>query len=146
MVRIEGKADQVLVSYVELRPVRTSKTVTKVVDGKNVTERVIETINRPYNRQMVVSLAGAKGQLASGKKLTAEEVAKAMEKPQVVVLSIDGNPVDRAYLQLLKPDTLIIEAKPVGGVGGRGGVAPVPLPVPVPAPAPAPKPAERISD
>ncbi len=44
----------------------------------------------------------------SGKKLTKEEIRKALRKPTMVLVSRDGQPVHPYYLRVMKPDTLIV--------------------------------------
>ncbi|MFQ3593899.1 MAG: hypothetical protein SNJ82_12030 [Gemmataceae bacterium] len=131
LVKISGKVDAVSVLVPQVRMVTIEKEVIEEKDGVKVAKRVREQIPQTFNRYVTFRLTGAKGQLASGKKLDADAVAKALDKEQVVALSVDGKPVDPAYLRMLKPGTLVIEATPseAGGIN-----APVPLPAPVPPP------------
>lgn len=139
LVKIPGKVEAVMAMIPQTRMVEVAKTVTEEKDGKVVTKVVREKVPQTFTTYVSFRLAGAKGQMASGKKLDAEEVAKAMDKPQVIAISADGKPVDPAYLKLMKPDTLIIEATAGGGIRGPG-VMPVPLPAPaIPNDAPAPR-------
>ena len=126
LVKISGKVDTVNVLVPQIRFVTIEKEILEEKEGKKVSKRVREQVPQTFNRYVVFRLAGAKGQLAGGKKLDAAAVAKALDKEQVIALAVDGKPVDPAYLRLLKPETLVIEAVPQ--TGGRN--------VPVPPPAP----------
>ena len=133
LVKITGKVDAVMAMVPQVQMMTVTKAVVEEKDGMKITKYVKEQVPQTINSYVSFQLTGAKGQMANGKKLDAEGVAKAMEKAQVIAISVDGKPVDPAYLKLLKPDTLIIEASRSGGL--RPEVMPVPLPGPVPAPA-----------
>lgn len=132
LVKLSGKVDAVSVLVPQIRMMTIEKVVVEEKDGMKVTKKVREEIPQTINRYVTFRLTGAKGQLAGGKKLDAEAVAKALNKEQVVALSVDGKPVDPAYLRMLKPETLVIEATAPEAAGGIN--VPVPPPIPLPAP------------
>ena len=45
---------------------------------------------------------------ALGEELTEKQIAEALKKPTMVLLSADGKPVHPYYLTVFKPDTLVI--------------------------------------
>jgi hypothetical protein len=51
-------------------------------------------------------------QLAGGQKLSAEEALKRLTPGKVVLLSVDGTPIDPAFLKIIKDDTLILVRQP----------------------------------
>jgi hypothetical protein len=55
-----------------------------------------------------------KFQLAGGQKLSPEEAQKRLTPGKVVLLSVDGSPVDPAFLKIFKDDTLILLRQPQG--------------------------------
>jgi len=69
-----------------------------------VTKYVAETqvIERAWDlTKVTVTTAG-------GKKLDADAVKKRLTKPQVVIVSGNGKPIDEAYLKVLDKDALVI--------------------------------------
>ena len=48
---------------------------------------------------------------AAGKKQTEKEVLAALAKPMTVLISSDGKDVDPYYLQIVRPNTLVIVVK-----------------------------------
>lgn len=72
---------------------------------------------------------------ADGKAVPAAELPTLFAASRCVLVSVDGKDVDKAYLEIVKPDTLIVVpplAQPPMGHGHRA------MPAPVPGPAPAP--------
>lgn len=45
---------------------------------------------------------------AKGDTLTEQQIVKALSKPTMLVLSSDGKPVHPYYLQVMKPETLVV--------------------------------------
>ena len=72
----------------------------------NVTEHVAQLVEVPQ------SLKGAKVQTAGGQKLTVEEALKKLSPGSLVLLSVDNNPVDPAYLRVFKEEVLVIVPAP----------------------------------
>ncbi|MBY0228356.1 MAG: hypothetical protein K2W96_03655 [Gemmataceae bacterium] len=124
-------------------PVTVEKEVTRVVDGKEVKDKITVTEYRTESREIATPLAkGAKLSTAAGKKLEGEDAEKALKKEGVAVLSF--GPVDAAYLKAFKGDILVIEQdraiRPIRPVPLPGpGVRPLPRPVPPGVVVPLPK-------
>jgi hypothetical protein len=65
-----------------------------------------------------------------GKKIEVKDVRKLVPKPVPALVSSDGKPVDRFYLQLAKRGTLVL-VLPSPSAAVPGGFAPAPRPLPV---------------
>lgn len=74
---------------IEVREVTAYETRLRVV------EHAIET------KKATITTAG-------GKKLSLDDLKKRLAKPQVVVVSGDGKPIDEAYLKVLDRDAIVI--------------------------------------
>jgi hypothetical protein len=76
-----------------------------------------------------VSLKSAKWSGVDGKEVGAEAAARKLKRGVTVLLSADGNSVDRAYLRMFKEDTLVLiapaEELPVPYSPHVGGSIPV---------------------
>ena len=100
----------------------TDVTRQRVMDGKVVNEvvtvaRVIET-----KVKKVWDLKKAKITNVSGKKIDLDTLRKRLAVETPVVVSADGKPIDKGYLNLMRADVLVIEA----------ALVPDPLPLPPP--------------
>ena len=105
------KKGDLLLSYT--MTIYQSETRERIVvkDGKE--ERVKYTVRRPvllrkYHTKRIADLTITN---AIGRKLSAEDVLDALEKPTIVLISSDGRPVDPYYLRIVKRDTLVIVDK-----------------------------------
>jgi hypothetical protein len=126
-----------------LAPVTVAKQVEKVVGGKKVIVTTYVTEYASVNVNVMMSLDKATFSTASGKKLDKEAALKALAKPQLVLFAAGGTPVDRAYLRMMKPGTIVIAwPAPTGGTTGGTGAGTLP-PLPPPAPPPVPLPPIR---
>ena len=76
---------------------------------------IVPRLLRKYHKKNLADLVVT---IAAGKKLTAEEVLTALEKPTIVLISSDGNDVDPYYLKIVKPDTLVIVDESVKDADG----------------------------
>jgi hypothetical protein len=116
---------QVMVPRVVLR------TVVKEVGGKKITEKVKAVEYIGVMETAVVMVDGTTFSTAGGKKLEKEAALKALAKPQVVLLSFDGKPVDKAYLKAMKSDTIVVVVPPPKvNIAPGTDVVPIPLPPP----------------
>jgi hypothetical protein len=72
-----------------------------------------------------------------GKKIDDKDVKKMLVRPVAALVSADGKPVDRFYLQLARPGTLVLVLPPAeAGMPGEALIPPGPPPVILPAPVP----------
>jgi hypothetical protein len=89
---------------------KVKRPVTEEVDGKKVT-RVVEEELTAYERRTVTQTVKSKGMRASdgaGERVSPKALAKRLARWTPVVVSLDGQPVDPAYLKLFKKDVLVL--------------------------------------
>jgi len=106
--------------------VTTTRVVTEVVDGKQVTKHVSEESERLMASYVLLDgLSPAPSfTTAAGQKLTHEAVMKRAKGGLVVLVSADGKPVSRNWLRPLNPETVIIAAEGLASpVSPRAAVA-----------------------
>jgi hypothetical protein len=101
--------------------------IPKVVEDAGVKKVVHVTEYRAESRTYLTksNLSGFKGYTADGKELAARELLDKLKPGSIIVVSLGSDKIDRAYLKLFKPDTLVMVSatQPVP----RGDVKP-PLP------------------
>jgi hypothetical protein len=66
------------------------------------------TVYRTVSAEVEHELKGAKVFEAGGKKVETKALPKLLARPTTVAVSADGRAVDPAYLQLLRPDSLVL--------------------------------------
>ena len=93
--------------------------------------RVVEnvTMMKREFKEFAVAAAGARVQTAGGHRVGAEELWRRLKAGTIIVLVVDGNPVDPAYLRVLQPDTLLVV--PARSDPGIPQFVPQPDPTPV---------------
>jgi hypothetical protein len=115
---------EVIQTVMELVP--ETRTMTKVVMGKMITETYTVTV--PVTRQTRQQFAAkdAKVYTAGGKEVDAKDVPEKLKKPTIVLLSANGQKVDPFYLKIIKEDTLVIVSSPpqAPAAFGNGGKPP----------------------
>ena len=86
---------------------------TRIVKKNGIEEKVpyIVCISKIRRSKLKKKIADLEVTNAAGEKKTAEDIRDALEKPQAVLLSSDGQKVDPFYLKTVKPDTLVIVFK-----------------------------------
>lgn len=98
-------------------PVTEQRTVN--VGGKQETVTVTSYVYQAKTVNQTLDLSKATATTAGGKKLDKDALARRLAKPAAVVWSADGKPVDKGYLAMFKPDTVVIvvpaAAMPVPG-------------------------------
>jgi len=137
----------------ENRTITTHQTITRIVDGRTVTEKVpvqqtiAVMVMKPARwREIEVKIGtpGVEVRDLEGKEVPAKKLATLLEKETPILLSTAGA-VDPFYLKVAKEGTLVVIAPapaPTGaGVGAVPGAIPGPVGVPAIGPvAPAPPP------
>jgi hypothetical protein len=98
-----------------------------------VTKTVVQTVEE--KQEITYPIDGTTFVTAGGKTVEAEAALKKLKNPTLVVVSNTGQPVDAAFLESIKSDTLVVipPVKPIGGLI-RPGINIRPLPAPAPAP------------
>ena len=95
------------------KTVNTVVTRQRVVDGKIVTYN--ETVLRvtEFEVKKVWDLKKAKITNGSGKKMDLDTLRKRLAVETVVVISADGKPISKGYLNLMRAEVIVIEAPSV---------------------------------
>ena len=85
----------------------------RVVGGK--TENYLETETFPLEKRVrkVWDLKKAKITNGSGKKIDLDTLRNRLAVETPVVVSADGKPIDKGYLNLMRAEVIVIEAPPV---------------------------------
>ena len=82
----------------------------RVVDGKTVNETVVVPIMTTTRVKKAWDLNKAKITNGSGKKMDLDTVRKRLAVETLVVISADGKPISKGYLNLLRAEVIVIEA------------------------------------
>ena len=82
----------------------------RVVDGKTVNETVVVPIMTTTRVKKAWDLNKAKVTNGSGKKMDLDTVRKRLAVETLVVISADGKPISKGYLNLLRAEVIVIEA------------------------------------
>jgi hypothetical protein len=90
----------------EAVPVEEERTVVEAGVPRKVKVTVYKYVSKLVQQKFV--LKDLQVHLASGKKLSPEEVLKRLTPGQVVLHALDGNPIDPAFLKVIKDDTLVL--------------------------------------
>jgi hypothetical protein len=85
----------------------------QVIDGREIPETLMKeycyTVFKPILETRTLSAAAEEIKVfCGGRELTGPERAAALSEPKPVVLEDERQLLDRAYLDLLKPDTLVV--------------------------------------
>jgi len=91
------------------------KTIEVDDHGKKVTRIVTEYVTQMQQVTVKMDPKRATITTAGGKALDLDALKKRLAKPQVVVLSGDGKPIDGAYLKVFDKDAIVIVPKPDKG-------------------------------
>jgi len=107
LVKLDG--DQIVFQG-EAPVTRAVKRLVEVNDilGKRLTTKIVGYATSTEKVELKWDLKKAKAATAGGKKLGLDDLKKRLAKPQVVVVSGDGKPVDEAYLKLLDKDVIVL--------------------------------------
>ncbi len=102
--------------------------VQELAIGKGVqlkTEKVVG----PFRQERFLDLKKCRVREASGKAIPPAEFPKRFQAGAVVVVTTDGNPPSRAFLRILRPDTVIVVG-PAVKADPRIKLPPEPPPMP----------------
>jgi len=113
--------------------VTVEKAVTRIVDGRQVVEKVAVTETRYRAQEVTRSGRGLIVTDLAGKKLDPKEAARLLAKPTLVAVTSDGKPLPSGYQRLFVKGTLVLTLPGVSEVPPIAPPAP-PLPPPIPAP------------
>jgi hypothetical protein len=107
IARMSGK-DELLIWQMDWVPVNQEVQKNIIKDGvtRTVTENV--TVYQQVYRMLSVTSRGMQGYDTKGKKIDAETVRRRLKKDTSVLISTNGQPVDRFYLNLFREGTLIL--------------------------------------
>jgi hypothetical protein len=96
-------------------PITRNTIVTRqrVVDGKVVTYAETVTVVTETKVKKVWDLKKAKITNGSGKKMDLDTLRKRLAIETPVVVSADGKPIAKGYLNLMRAEVIVIEAPPV---------------------------------
>src|SRR5262249_39940422 len=97
-----------VIEETEVRYVVQTRQETVTINDQKVVQTKTVTVPALVTQRRRVSLKGATFQDAGGTKYDHKEAAKLLAKFRPVVLSLDGKPVDPAYLKLLAKATIVI--------------------------------------
>jgi len=106
LVTLKGNQLVSRVKVTEAVPVQTTERVN--VNGKLQERTVTRLVTRIRTVETAYDLDKATFSTVGGKKLDADAVKKRLAKPQVIVTSGDGKPIDEAYLRVLDKDTIVM--------------------------------------
>src|SRR5262249_12699628 len=67
-----------------------------------------EKVFGPSRSERFLTAKGCKFQEASGKAIAVADLAKRLKKGAAVVLTNDGKPPPKEYLELLRPDAVVV--------------------------------------
>jgi len=109
-VQIEGEQIVSNRTVQEVVPVRKREKV--IIDGKTVEREVTSMMSVKKTVRQGWNLKDATAQRADGTKIDLADLKKKLATPHAVVISGNGQPIDKGYLALLKRDTIVIVARP----------------------------------
>jgi hypothetical protein len=118
MISAEGE-DKLTILETTQREVPVTRTVV-VNDGRQAVQEQ-QTVMVPVTRMVRRSVAIEKLRVhgLDGKKIDAKDLRKLAAKPTPALLSADGKPVDRFYLQLAREGTLVLVVPPLDADAGE---------------------------
>jgi hypothetical protein len=102
------KKDALITRELVKVPVAEERLEEVIIDGRKEVRKVLVTTYRVVPVERTLNLKGLQANEVDGTPIAMADLARRLAKPTIVALSADGDPVDPAFLSVLKKGTIVL--------------------------------------